>query len=308
MEDENDASNNKVTRRKKYIFLVRHGETDYNLQKRVQGRGIDARLNTTGLAQAFQLAQRLKYEDFDFIACSSLTRTIQTAEIIMKVHYKGESIPLQLFDDLQEMSFGVWEGKRFDPSLLNSNIHCDTIRMNTPLSTSINEHNFRSSTLFTDNDNEVLDQTKHNELNEEKTQSVVEASQKTSPTVELKEKGEIEDDVSLELNAVFTKWARGEVSLCTCEGAESPLAVATRAIRVIRELLASESIWRLLVVSHGRLLKALLATLLMEGLQYMGSIEQTNAALNILEYDIELDRFSALTLNCTSHLDVRNNS
>jgi broad specificity phosphatase PhoE len=64
-----------------YLYLVRHGETDWNHLGRIQGR-IDTPLNSRGLAQAQRLAARLAEERIECIYTSPLVRARTTAEII----------------------------------------------------------------------------------------------------------------------------------------------------------------------------------------------------------------------------------
>lgn len=65
------------------IFLIRHGQTDWNLQKRFQGRE-DIPLNETGIQQAIECAYALKDENIKTIITSPLIRAKKTAEIIAK--------------------------------------------------------------------------------------------------------------------------------------------------------------------------------------------------------------------------------
>jgi probable phosphoglycerate mutase len=84
------------------IYLVRQGETDWNLFKRANGV-TDTFLNITGIAQAKLQAENLRSISFDACFCSPLTRARQTCEII----YKGSII----FDDrLIEINCGEFEG------------------------------------------------------------------------------------------------------------------------------------------------------------------------------------------------------
>ncbi len=63
------------------IYIVRHGQTDLNIQKRMQGRkGLP--LNATGLAQAEACAESLKDVAFDKVFSSPQERAVQTAEIV----------------------------------------------------------------------------------------------------------------------------------------------------------------------------------------------------------------------------------
>ncbi len=63
------------------VYLIRHGETDYNREARMQGHG-EVPLNDTGIAQATRLAQRLAGESIDHIYASDLRRTVMTASVI----------------------------------------------------------------------------------------------------------------------------------------------------------------------------------------------------------------------------------
>ena len=84
------------------IYLVRQGETDWNLFKRANGV-TDTFLNITGIAQAKLQADNLRNVNFDACFCSPQTRVRQTCEII----YKG---PIVFDDRLDEINLGEFEG------------------------------------------------------------------------------------------------------------------------------------------------------------------------------------------------------
>ena len=65
------------------ILVTRHGQTDWNLDKKVQGKA-DIELNEKGRQQAEETKKLLDYKDIDLIICSPLIRARQTAEIINK--------------------------------------------------------------------------------------------------------------------------------------------------------------------------------------------------------------------------------
>ena len=89
------------------LYFVRHGETDWNLESKIQGRN-DIPLNATGISQAEQLAMTLKMSEYDIkaIYSSRQKRALVTAEIVGK----ALGIPPVVKDGLQEMSLGSWEG------------------------------------------------------------------------------------------------------------------------------------------------------------------------------------------------------
>ncbi len=89
------------------LLLVRHGETEWNRQKRFQGQ-IDVPLNDNGREQAEKAAQFLKDVPIDFAVSSPLLRPKETAEIILKYH---PHVQIELQPPLAEISHGLWEGK-----------------------------------------------------------------------------------------------------------------------------------------------------------------------------------------------------
>lgn len=88
------------------LLLVRHGETEWNRQKRFQGQ-IDIPLNENGKRQGRQAADFLKTVKIDAAVSSSLSRPKETAEIILQ-HHAG--VPLAITDGLKEIGHGEWEG------------------------------------------------------------------------------------------------------------------------------------------------------------------------------------------------------
>ena len=89
------------------IYFVRHGETDFNLFGVSQGQ-LDTSLNKTGLIQSKSLSEKLKNYTFDLVYSSTLTRAMQTAEIILNNHKN------QILTDprLMEVSKGSLQGTK----------------------------------------------------------------------------------------------------------------------------------------------------------------------------------------------------
>ncbi|AGX04722.1 MULTISPECIES: histidine phosphatase family protein [Bacillaceae] len=87
------------------ICLVRHGQTDWNAEGRIQGR-TDIELNEMGVRQAAACRDHLANENWDIIISSPLQRARQTAEIINQNIQK----PLVLMEEFIERSFGRAEG------------------------------------------------------------------------------------------------------------------------------------------------------------------------------------------------------
>ncbi len=94
----------------KKIYIIRHGQTDYNLQGIVQGSGVDSSLNDTGRAQAEAFYNKYQRVPFDRVFTSCLKRT---EESVKNFIIKG--IPHERLPGLNEISWGVKEGQRITP-------------------------------------------------------------------------------------------------------------------------------------------------------------------------------------------------
>jgi broad specificity phosphatase PhoE len=92
------------------ILLLRHGETDWNLQRRCQGVS-DLELNGSGLRQAREIADNLRQEPVQAIISSHLKRALQTAEVVRQYH---TDIPIVIDRDFRELDHGDLEGLTFD--------------------------------------------------------------------------------------------------------------------------------------------------------------------------------------------------
>ncbi|MFQ3583539.1 MAG: histidine phosphatase family protein [Cyanobacteriota bacterium] len=92
------------------IVIVRHGESTFNLESRIQGRSDLSRLTPTGESQAQCVAKALAGIPFNQAFCSPLTRALDTARIILK---DREGIPLTVTEQLREIDLTAWEGLTF---------------------------------------------------------------------------------------------------------------------------------------------------------------------------------------------------
>ena len=92
------------------ILLSRHGETDWNAERRIQG-STDTLLNPRGEEQARLLAGRLAAMQFTAIYASDYKRALRTAEF---AHVKHPGVPLITAPELRERNWGSLEGLRWD--------------------------------------------------------------------------------------------------------------------------------------------------------------------------------------------------
>jgi broad specificity phosphatase PhoE len=89
--------------------LIRHGQTDWNLEGRYQGQS-DVSLNETGRLQAFEIARQLQSQSFAAIYASDLKRAQETAEIIADLL----KLPYSTDPRLREINQGDWEGQQVE--------------------------------------------------------------------------------------------------------------------------------------------------------------------------------------------------
>lgn len=201
------------------LYLVRHGETEYNRCGIVQGGGVDSDINSTGRAQARALADRLGSVDVDALYASTLRRAKQTADIVAVPH---EPVSRTYLRDLNEMDWGVFEGE---------------------------------------------------------------------PQSETR-------DASM--REIKSAWRSGTYDRRVEEG-ESIQEVQLRARRAVNHIVRREAGNTVLVVTHGRYLRVLLATILDGyGLEDMAELEHSNTCVNRVVSDG--GSFRPDLLNCTAHL------
>lgn len=91
---------------RKVFYLFRHGETNYNLEKRWQGCGVDSLLNQTGIKQAEELAEKIQNLGIEIIYSSELKRALQTGTVAAA----KLGVELKTMPDLREGCFGEAEG------------------------------------------------------------------------------------------------------------------------------------------------------------------------------------------------------
>ena len=90
------------------ILLIRHGETNWNAERRLQGH-LDIPLNIQGEQQAAALGRALREETLDAIVSSDMQRALQTAEVIAA----SRGMKIDVNPGLRERCFGAFEGLRY---------------------------------------------------------------------------------------------------------------------------------------------------------------------------------------------------
>lgn len=95
---------------KKTIYIIRHGETDYNKRGIIQGSGVDSDLNDMGRLQAEKFFQAYHHIPFDKVYSSELKRTIQSIKPFIELGHKHEAMP-----EFNEINWGIFEGKVSTP-------------------------------------------------------------------------------------------------------------------------------------------------------------------------------------------------
>lgn len=90
------------------LYLIRHGQTEWNQEGRMQGR-LDSPLTPLGREQAVLLGQRLQQETWDAVYCSPTGRAFTTARLILS----GREDLIVTDERLREIDMGPWEGRTF---------------------------------------------------------------------------------------------------------------------------------------------------------------------------------------------------
>ena len=106
--------------KRKSIYLIRHGETDFNRKGVVQGSGVDSPLNEWGEAQATAFFNAYQHVPFDKIYTSDLQRTHQTVRGFIK-----QGIPHESYAGLNEISWGIREGR--EPNTGDNNYYRELV-------------------------------------------------------------------------------------------------------------------------------------------------------------------------------------
>lgn len=97
----------------KAIYIIRHGETDYNKRGIIQGSGVDSDLNETGILQSEMFFRAYHHIPFKKIYTSTLKRTIQSVRPFIE---KG--IAWEPLEELNEINWGMFEGRVSSPETI----------------------------------------------------------------------------------------------------------------------------------------------------------------------------------------------
>ncbi|MDD3028278.1 MAG: histidine phosphatase family protein [Erysipelotrichaceae bacterium] len=103
---------------KKYLYLMRHGETLFNVKRRIQG-SCDSPLTENGINQAKKASRYFEAIELDYAYSSTAERSADTLEIVTK-----NSMPYTRMKGLKERNFGIFEGESEDIHLRK---HFETI-------------------------------------------------------------------------------------------------------------------------------------------------------------------------------------
>lgn len=96
----------------KEIYIIRHGETEYNRLGIIQGQGVDIGLNAWGQKQARAFYEQYRGAGFEAVLTSRLRRTHETVEPFLK-----EGLPWEQFAEINEIGWGSHEGKKSTPAM-----------------------------------------------------------------------------------------------------------------------------------------------------------------------------------------------
>ena len=127
------------------IYYVRHGQTDLNLAKKMQGGGTEKELNETGISQAYNTKKELENVKYNLVICSPMKRAKQTAEIINE----GRDIPIITDERIRERKLGDYEGRDVTEEMEN-NIWDYKLNYNIPNGENLHDFEKRIDEFFDD--------------------------------------------------------------------------------------------------------------------------------------------------------------
>jgi len=105
-----------------------------------------------------------------------------------------------------------------------------------------------------------------------------------------------------QIHTMFKRWEQGEFNV-TWPGGESPLDVVARGVGKITEVVSkTPPKEQILMVTHGRFNKIVLAQMLHGALTHMTEIDQDNTCVNVIDFDHKTQTFHAMALNNINHL------
>ena len=101
------------------LYIVRHGETEWNVIKRFQGQ-LNTPLTEKGMEKLRETGKKLENVLFDEVYTSELGRTVASAEIILNENrgYRNKKMELKKLAELNEVYFGVWQGLTYEEVFL----------------------------------------------------------------------------------------------------------------------------------------------------------------------------------------------
>jgi probable phosphoglycerate mutase len=96
----------------KLVYIVRHGQTDFNKKGIIQGQGVDTSLNDTGVQQAQAFFHHYKEVGFQAVLTSTLRRTHETMSPFIDA-----GLPWEQHPEINEIDWGIHEGKKSTPEM-----------------------------------------------------------------------------------------------------------------------------------------------------------------------------------------------
>ncbi|MFL2099600.1 histidine phosphatase family protein [Desemzia sp. FAM 23989] len=95
------------------FYFVRHGQTYFNHYRKIQGWS-NTPLTEEGTEDVYRSARGLADVEFDAVYTSDLSRTVQTASIILEENKQAENLKIEMMPEFREVFFGFFEGENVD--------------------------------------------------------------------------------------------------------------------------------------------------------------------------------------------------
>lgn len=252
------------------VYLVRHGETNWNLRGKIQGGGYDVPLNDNGREQAKKSALALRDIPLDVVASSSMARAKETADILWEHHRSddGGKEPLRIVDKgFNEMRFGIFEGFGYKKRVHGQEEKNPTMEEMDPERVKVLEGILAHFLVEKD------------KVKKNPDYCFPSRADSTSATV----------DAEDEVYQVGDDFGKGESQHMVEERSVGGLSRTIDAVLKEQEQpKGGGGTKHVAIVSHGRTNKVLMASMMTGDVQTgYGNVEQSNANINVLDYTYE---------------------
>jgi broad specificity phosphatase PhoE len=287
----------------KRVYLIRHGETEWNAMGKIQGSKYDIPLNSNGIHQAHMVAKTLCDIDLSIIASSNLSRAVETANILYNQQQHQHQSHTTSSNNTNTGMAGTTKNNNNNDDDID---HYDNdgaaagidpiaaVAENTiPTTTTTNNQSSSSSSSSSSRRITRIIDSGLNEMSFGSFEGLAYRDVNVDPTI-------VEDFKRI------SKQVKDDPTVVYPGGGESTEQVQKRAMNVITTILTmvreDDSANHIAIVSHGRTNKVLIATTTLLDVKRVRDVQQSNTAINVLDVSMVTGEWTAQIINYIDHV------